>query len=273
MPSMKLAFWKRKKREEPAPEPPQPILPIFVCGESETEGGAGPAELPADCEAVCAEEPRGRYILFADGMQNCGGTEDLAALLAERSEELLLFRTDAKAEAPSAEELLRQGLEPRRIGYVASLELFRRLPVALRRAGRGERLAALLLLAETAATLDFVGEDRETAHREERAAQSLRAFLLLFDEIKPRLDREKYRFAFAYACGRVIGTYAELAAENKAEELRLFDDFLKEENMALRVAAKERSAIVRQLTRRNFRPPLWLRPLCAAAAARDRARR
>ena len=272
---MKFAFWKKRKKEEPEaePEPPQPALSVFVSGSPAAD------ESYEGCETVSADitagEPRGRYVLFADdGQRHPDGLGELLGLLAERSEELLLFRTEAKDETPAAESLIRQGLAPRKVGCVVSLELFRRLPAPLRCACRGERLAALLLLAESSASLGFIGEDQGTAPADaEKAAESLRAFIRFFGGIKASLDSEKYRFAFAYACGRVIGTYAEFAAENKAEELRLFDDFLKEENMALRVAAKERSSLVRRLVGHNFRAPLWLLPLCAAAAAKDRARR
>ena len=267
---MKLAFWKRKKEEEPVPEPPQPALSVFVCG------NCAPPALPEGCEAVAADgEPRGKYIFFAEEEEPFpADAEELLAQLAEHSEDILLFRTEAKGEKPDAENIFRQGIAPRQIRFAVSLRLFNSLPADLRAACRGERLAALLLLAGSSAALDLVCKAPPSAIADaEKAAGSLRAFILFFGNIKARLDGEKYRFAFAYACNRIIGTYAELAAENKAEELRLFDDFLKEENMALRVAAKERSAIVRQLMHRNFRAPLLLRPLCAAAAAKDRARR
>ena len=182
--------------------------------------------------------------------------------------------TEEKSELPDAADILRTGLNPRQLNCAVSLELFRKLPRDLRSARRGERLAAFLLLAETSAAIDFVGEEQNPEPDDaEGSAESLRAFIRFFGEIKASLDREKYSFAFAYACNRVIGVYAEFAAENKAEEIRLFDDFLKSESMALRVAAKERSAVVRLLMRHNFRAPFWLRPVCAAAAAKARARR
>ena len=265
---MKFAFWKRKK-EEPAPAPPQPALSVII-------GGSDlPPDLPDGCEAVPANaEPHGRYVLFSDS--GCSDTDlaGLPALLSERSENLLLFRTDTKYDMPAAETILQQDLLPRKIGFIVSLPLFNRLPTELRGADRGERLAAFLLLAETSAAIDFVGEEQNPEPDDaEGSAESLRAFIRFFGEIKASLDREKYSFSFAYACNRVIGVYAEFAAENKAEEIRLFDDFLKSESMALRVAAKERSAVVRLLMRHNFRAPFWLRPVCAAAAAKARARR
>ena len=270
---MKLAFWKKKKKEEPAPAPPQPDLSLFVCGSA-----ADAPPLPDGCEIISADaaaEPQGKYVLFwTEEERHPADLSELISLLAERSEDLLLFRTEPKSETPAAENLLRQGIAPREAGYAIRLELFNRLPTELRYACRGERLAAFLLLAESAASLDYIGEGQSAAPAgAENAAESLRSFIRFFGGIKASLNGEKYRFAFAYACNRIIGTYAEFAAENMAEELRLFDDFLKEENMALRVAAKERSFVVRLLTRHNFHVPLWLRPVCAAAAAKSRAKR
>ena len=266
---MKFAFWKRKK-EEPAPAPPQPALSVII-------GGSDlPPDLPDGCEAVPADaEPRGKYVLFpGEGAGHFSGFSRLPALLAEHTEDILLFRTEEKSELPDAADILRTGLNPRQLNCAVSLELFRKLPRDLRSARRGERLAAFLLLAETSAAIDFVGEEQNPEPDDaEGSAESLRAFIRFFGGIKASLDREKYSFAFAYACNRVIGVYAEFAAENKAEEIRLFDDFLKSESMALRVAAKERSAVVRLLMRHNFRAPFWLRPVCAAAAAKARARR
>lgn len=270
---MKLAFWRKRKKEEPAPEPPpQPLLSVCFCG------GAAADSLPAlpdGCEATAEGEPNGRYVLFLSEDEPLpAGLDGLLGQLAGHSEELLLFRTDAKGEPPAAEAILRQGFEPRRIWCAAALGLFRRMPEQLRGACRGERLAALLLLAESCASPDFIGGRHGGAEPgAEKATESLRQFIYFFGDAKGGLSAEKYRFAFSYACGRAVGTYAELAAENKTEELRLFDDFLKQENMALRVAAKEHSAVVRQLIRRNFRAPFWLLPLCAAAAAKDRAKR
>ena len=208
-------------------------------------------------------------------------------MLAEdttREEELLLIPADDRGARITAESLIQAVQTRQKFGCAASLDLFGRLPATLRCAFRGERTSALLLLARSSAALERADEipDPEQMTKTDKAnpnaldietrTRSLENFIRFFGEIKAQLDEDKYRFAFAYACGRIIGTFAGLAAENQTQELRAFDKFLKEENMALRVAAKERSAIVRRLIRYDYCAPFWLRPLCAAVAAKDRAK-
>lgn len=289
---MKFAFWKKKKKslpeELPAEEEILPPLSVVVQGGTDAEilfpllpdgsevfgaaqsaAGAFPRLSFPDSGA-----PRGKFVLFSEGRWRAEEAERMLAELETRDDELLLMRAARNEKPLTEEELLEGAFSPRALAYAAKRSLYEKLPPALRAAGRGERLAALLLLSEHTAALDlYVCDAGENGAGAEEAEQWLRAFILFFDDIKAGLDEQKYRFAFRYARRRIAGTYAELAAKNKTEELRLFDEFLKSENMALRVAAKERARFIGILAKRAFRAPLWLRPVLSAIAAADRAKR
>lgn len=292
---MRFPFRKKKKREqEEAVAPPAalPDLSLFVCGAPDLL----PADLPENCETVyyralspdtettspaapqdpsSAQKslPRGRYIVFVSGEDLFADPASLLCELEGHEEELLLFRANEKAELPDADKLRHDTLRAGEIGFAASRSLFEKLPPALYGAGRCERLAAFLMLADSCAALKLCARPRERIEDTETAARSLISFIRFFGDVRAKLTEERYRFAFSYACERTIGTYAELAAEDKIQSLQKLDEFLKTENMALRVAAKERSSLLRRLIQKNFRVPFWLRPLCALAANRDREKR
>ena len=246
-------------------------------------GGDGAPALAREDLHLCATgAPKGRYVLFAGaGEWHPAAAEDLCKCLPEREEELILFPSAAAKQRGEARctflsalphEKFADGFAPRRFGCALSQALYAR--VAPYFGGLPAEFAAVWLgsvFCQSAA----VAEGRFFLQTEKPAdPPSVQALTESFNACKGQLSAARYRFAFDYACARVVYAFAELANAGDARGAAALDEYLRGENMALRVAAEDRAPLrfLTLLKKRGFCTTLPARPGILLALAEGRRR-
>lgn len=286
---MKLGF--RKKKITSADDAENLVknvsLSVFVGGEENLDAlfsalPAGAEIIPVSADITSEKDgitvrasgtyPAGKYILFAHS-DITGDAAEFFSSLAEHDEELVLFKKTAGfargEESPDiAEHILRREKKYRLydFGFALSSELYSRALPFCGELPEGNILLPAFLLAKSTLFLAYAPFQSFSAS-ETRAAQQIRRLVNFFADIRRQLDPLRYRYLFNIVCECAICAYASLVKENNKEELRDLDVFLKQENLALRVAADERAPLnfIRSLRKRDFAPTLSIRAGAAIA--------
>lgn len=88
--------------------------------------------------------------------------------------------------------------------------------------------------------------------------EKLRELVTYFTSIRGSLAPLPYKYGFDFLCGRTVQAYALLAHQKDRDGLKNWDEFLKSECMALRVAAIQRASFgfIGKLIRNNFETTL-----------------
>lgn len=283
---MKLGFRKKKTKTASEAENFIKSVPLTVFSEGDFDRNALISALPVGSEILSlhnepfttekdaasekGNEPNGKYIVFVHSDITRDAAEFFSAI-AERDEDLILFKNQAgvvrgcEINDISAHILNREKhYRLSDYGCAVSAQLYRRIsPYTISLPDEDFLLAAFLIAKSTV----FLAYEPFIKTREvsSPSLQEIRALVHFFAEIKPQLDPPRYRYLFNIVCEHAIAVYAALTKENDKEQLRELDEFLKRENMALRVAADERAPLnfIRSLRKRDFSPSL---PIRAAAA-------
>lgn len=295
--SMKFGFRRKKQNDSvnaSTDEKRRPPVSVFLTGSGDPN--ALFSALPAGSEIIAAQNielnneqypslllreagsrAQGDYVLRAS-LPAAGDAAEFFASLPERSEELILFSKGqgerGAEDSGILERILRREkkFHPSRFGYALSADLYARSLPYIETLPQESAALAPLLLAKSAVFLNYSPFD---GHRQESEADvkiCAETLVHFFNELKPRLDSLRYRFAFNYVCGKIIAAYAALVHKSDREQLRALDEFLKRENLALRVAADERSplAFIRSLRKKDFAPTLPARAAAAAVLFREK---
>lgn len=272
-----MPFWSRKKKDDTAapPSPAPALLSVFLSGGRFDEDIL--STLPRDTQVTgreanadkfpllrFSEEPTGKYYLFADA--DCRPATEAGAFYAqleEREEELLLFSLRKEDVLPPFPQdvpsfFMQERFPLARAGFAVSAALYRRAAALCTPATALD----LLLCAESAASVPSpLFKADPLPWNEEQVLGSVR----FFNAAKAGMDAEKYRYAFSFLRERITGVYAALCAQGDRSALCTFDEALKRECPALRVAAF-RSAPLQFLSilqKKNFE-----RGLLASAGAK-----
>ncbi len=271
-----MPFWSRKKKENTAPQAPPPaLLSVFLAGGRFDEDIL--STLPQDTQVLGSranaekfprlrfcDAPTGKYYLFADAdCRPVPQAGDFYAQLEEREEELLLFSLRKEDVLPPFPQdvssvFLQDDYPLARAGFAVGAALYQR-------AGKlSSPVCALdlLLCAQSAASVPApLFKAEPLPWNAERALGSVR----FFNAAKAELNAEKYRFAFSFLRERITGVYAALCTEGDRSALCAFDEALKRECPALRIAAFRESPLqfLGALQKKNFE-----RGLRAAAGAK-----
>ena len=185
------------------------------------------------------------------------------AQLEEREEELLLFSLRKEDVLPPFPQdvpsfFMQERFPLARAGFAVSAALYRRAAALCTPATALD----LLLCPESAASVPSpLFKAEPLPWNEGQVLGSVR----FFNAAKAGMDAEKYRYAFSFLRERITGVYAALCAQGDRSALCTFDEALKRECPALRVAAF-RSAPLQFLSilqKKNFE-----RGLLASAGAK-----
>ena len=227
--------------------------------------------------------PHGRFVLPAGtSAWNAAAAADFCKRLAE-CEADAVFYPSARAHADKGAERallpcdpvreLADGFAPRRWNCALRVPLYEDIQRRLHGVApdAGIPLLAALLCENAAITREpLFAEHAAHTPAPTPDADAVAALVRCFNASKTSLTAARYRFAFDYVCGRVVAAHALLAKARDRAGLRDLDEFLKKENMALRVAAAERAPLnlIAALRKREFNAsPLMLPAILLALAA------
>ena len=286
---MKFGFAKKKTADAQSPAQAGAPLSVLWYGEGDfcalaSALPAGTQVIPVQCEPPCGTEgvtisapgsaPCGKYVVPVRA-EIAGDAAEFFSALAEREEDLVLFARPrgerGEADAEITARILRREKELSAFGAAVSPDLYRRISPLMEEFSDVIYLPAAFLLAQSAVSLayaPFAAEKRKT----DTDAETVRRLVRFFAAVKGELDPPRYRYLFNEICARIVAAYARLAAQKDKNGAAELDEFLKAENMALRVAADERAPLnfIRALRKRGFEPSLFARAGAAAALLRSR---
>lgn len=227
-------------------------------------------------------QPHGRFVLPAGGEWDPAAAEDFCKRLAECEADAVFYPSARAPRERGAERALlpcdpvrelADGFAPRRWNCALRVPLYEDILRRLHGVApdAGIPLLAALLCENAAITREPLFAEH-AAHMPAPMpdADAVAALVRCFNASKTSLTAARYRFAFDYVCGRVVAAYAMLAKVRDRAGLRDLDEFLKKENMALRVAAAERAPLnlIAALRKREFNAsPLMLPAILLALAA------
>ena len=259
-----MAFWSKKKKQTPPLAPPPAPLSVFLSGGRFDRDilctlpqGTQVLGIAAEGENFpllqFSDEATGRYYLFAD--ESCRPAPECEKFYKElenREEELLLFSLREKDSLPQFPQdvpsFFGQDAFPlARAGFAVRAELYERV----KKIARPCRALDLLLYAESAACVPAPFCKAQPLPWS--AAQVLDA-VRFFHAARAQLSAEKYRYAFAFLRERITGMYAALCLAKDRPALCSFDETLRRESPALRIAAFRASPMrfLPALQKKNF---------------------
>lgn len=227
-------------------------------------------------------QPHGRFVLPAGGEWDPAAAEDFCKRLAECEADAVFYPSARAPRERGAERALlpcdpvrelADGFAPRRWNCALRVPLYEDILRRLHGVApdAGIPLLAALLCENAAITREpLFAEHAAHTPAPMPDADAVAALVRCFNASKTSLTAARYRFAFDYVCGRVVAAYAMLAKVRDRAGLRDLDEFLKKENMALRVAAAERAPLnlIAALRKREFNAsPLMLPAILLALAA------
>ncbi len=259
-----MPFWSKKKNTIQPPAPPPAPLSVFLAGgrfdrdilctlPQGTQVTGIPGQEGNFPLLQFGDNPTGKYYLFAD--EDCRPAPEAEKFYAElenRNEELLLFSMRERDDLPQFPQdvpsFFQQNDFPvARAGYAVRADLYR----------RAEKIARpccaldLLLYAESAACVPApFCKAKPLPWSADRALDAVR----FFNAARAGLDAEKYRYAFSFLRERLTGVYAALCLAGDRAALCTFDETLRRECSALRIAAFRSSPLrfLPALQKKNF---------------------
>ena len=286
-------FFRKKSKTAPPPPPRQTPLSAFVrSGDGEplrallralparsevipeTEGLDLPVgDFPALCFCTPGHAPTGRFVLpaFSRPLDDEKTAKFLSELSAREGELVVAGEGLTESALFSGEK----AFAPRAFACAADIALYTRAKSMCEGMHRDSvALFAPLLLSQKTAFLDvglFAGKKR--ADGAPQSAEQIARLWQFFNECKPPLDADRYRFAFDYVCDRTIAVFADLALKREETELRVLDENLRRANMALRVAIADRAPMrfVDALRKNGYRLPLPLRAAARLTLLKERS--
>ena len=288
-----------KTKNQRGNAPGAPNVPLSVCADAEENVAALLDALPAHSEVLgtgeilrerypdlCfdAAQPHGRYVLFAGaGRFDPAAAEDFCKRLCEREEEAIFYPSAyAAQERGEPREILpfdpvlalSDRFAPRQWCCAVSADLYTRIRPLLQDLApeRGIPLLAAALSSSAAITREALFMDRVPCPQEFPNFAQVCAYVQCFKAIKGTLTAGRYRFAFEYVCGRIVAAHAVLAKAHDRAGLSQLDEYLKKENMALRVAAAERAPLnfIDSLRRHDFKTKIGMLPALWATLAAEK---
>ena len=217
----------------------------------------------------------GKYVLVAE--ENCRASESAVAfysLLKDREEDVVLFPIRRSAHFRESPLLLNhvfdENISPFSFGCAVNISLYNKILKF-----SGDTVQPFSFAAASLGESCFFTEQApffRNAPARSADMQELTSLLGFFTECKASLNTERYRWAFDFICGRAIGAYAFLARQKDRAALRELDEFLRTENMAVRVAAMRRAPFrfIETLQKNNFENSLSALPGILCALQKDK---
>lgn len=272
-------FSRRKKTIEQPSEVKDVPRPVTLIIEGERYARELLIALPQDAQAILSQaeetaaafpylktdapdvQPSGQYVLFADKF--CRPSENAVEFyksLADRSEDAILFPLyKQKYSAPETDDIPAFFEDSHNFlcfGCAVRLDLYTKL------CKTNGRLPMPFLFAPALSARSFYFSTHAPFCRKAAPApmsdEKLRELVTYFTSIRGSLAPLPYKYGFDFLCGRTVQTYALLAHQKDRDGLKNWDEFLKSECMALRVAAIQRApfGFIEKLIRNNFETTL-----------------
>lgn len=271
-----MGFFSRRKKTTEQPSAIKDVpRPVTLIIEGERYARELLIALPQDAQAILSGseeaaaafpflktdapdvQPSGQYVLFADSF--CRPSENAVEFyksLGDRSEDAILFPLHKqKYSAPETEDIpafFEDSGNFLSFGCAIRLDLYTKLSKTT------GRLPMPFLFAPALSARSFYFSTHSPFYRKgasaPMSAEKLRELVTYFTNVKGTLAPLPYKYGFDFICGRAVQAYALLAHQKDRDGLKNWDEFLKSECMALRVAAMQRAPLgfIGKLIQNNF---------------------
>ena len=219
---------------------------------------------------------KGDFVVEADGTQRFDAEKAEAlfgAVVAAQADVVFFGANEQKRGAGTGDSLQRvlRGERPLPL-HTAVLKSVAAKADSFGLAKKHREVFIPLLFAESAQSIpvDPFLPGKDTPHEE--TSEEVFTLCAYFNKVKSSLVPDRYRFAFNYVCDELIRSAAKLGAAGDANGLTEFDARLKGMNMALWVAAAEKSPLsfMRKLRKNNYNVSFPLKTFLKAYIARKR---